>query len=397
MKALSFDGSGFEYFKIWIVNMLLTIVTLGLYHPWAKVRKQRYFYGNTKLEGRNFDYHATGKQLFIGYLISMGLLIVYIVIQQISPILSAILLVVFLLALPWIIWRSIKFNMSVTSFSNVRFGFDGGLGGAYFVYMLMPIITFISLYLPIVIVAATTWFLGGSLGVVAGVVTGLAVIISVIFVFFMYGLLKQKSNSYFINASRYGQGQFSTQLKAGVFAKIAAKTLGLSLLVLILYSIFLAIIAHVSGVSTVLLGLVGSLQDPEAINEVLLQSGVLMLVALLYLGFIFISVIIYSYLYTRQREYVLANSKLDKEISFQSTLSARKLAFISVTNFIAIIFTLGLAIPWASVRMTRYLLEHTRVDTSHGFEQYVTRQQEKQSSLGDQIGDAFDVDVGIGI
>ena len=397
MKALSFDGSGFEYFKIWIVNMLLTIVTLGLYHPWAKVRKQRYFYGNTKLEGRNFDYHATGKQLFIGYLISMGLLIVYIVIQQISPILSAILLVVFLLALPWIIWRSIKFNMSVTSFSNVRFGFDGRLGGAYFVYMLMPIITFISLYLPIVIVAATTWFLGGSLGVVAGVVTGLAVIISVIFVFFMYGLLKQKSNSYFINASRYGQGQFSTQLKAGVFAKIAAKTLGLSLLVLILYSIFLAIIAHVSGVSTVLLGLVGSLQDPEAINEVLLQSGVLMLVALLYLGFIFISVIIYSYLYTRQREYVLANSKLDKEISFQSTLSARKLAFISVTNFIAIIFTLGLAIPWASVRMTRYLLEHTRVDTSHGFEQYVTRQQEKQSSLGDQIGDAFDVDVGIGI
>ena len=43
MKALSFNGSGMEYFKIWIVNVLLTIITLGLYHPWAKVRNHRYF------------------------------------------------------------------------------------------------------------------------------------------------------------------------------------------------------------------------------------------------------------------------------------------------------------------------------------------------------------------
>ena len=64
MRVLSFGGSGFEYFKIWIVNILLTILTLGLYYPWAKVRKNRYFYGNTSLDERNFEYHATGKQLF---------------------------------------------------------------------------------------------------------------------------------------------------------------------------------------------------------------------------------------------------------------------------------------------------------------------------------------------
>ena len=62
-----------------------------------------------------------------------------------------------------------------------------------------------------------------------------------------------------------------------------------------------------------------------------------------------------------------------------------------------IIFTLGLGSPWAHVRMARYMAEHTKVDTSEGFDEYVTQQLNEQSALGDQLGDAFDVDVGIGI
>ncbi len=42
MKTLSFEGNGLEYFKIWIVNVLLTIITIGMYYPWAKVRNNRY-------------------------------------------------------------------------------------------------------------------------------------------------------------------------------------------------------------------------------------------------------------------------------------------------------------------------------------------------------------------
>ncbi|HFS85048.1 MAG TPA: DUF898 family protein, partial [Epsilonproteobacteria bacterium] len=123
MTAFTFHGNGREFFKIWIVNTVLIIVTLGIYYPWAKVRTRRYFYGNTALDGRRFEYHATGKQLFKGYLIAMGLLIVYLVVQQVAPILSGLLLVLFFAALPWIIWRSLIFNFRLTSFSNVRFGF----------------------------------------------------------------------------------------------------------------------------------------------------------------------------------------------------------------------------------------------------------------------------------
>ena len=55
---IRFVGSGSEYFRIWIVNLLLTIVTFGLYYPWAKVRKLRYFLGNTHVDGHAMDFHG---------------------------------------------------------------------------------------------------------------------------------------------------------------------------------------------------------------------------------------------------------------------------------------------------------------------------------------------------
>ena len=63
---LAFTGNTGEYFKIWIVNVFLTVLTLGIYSAWAKVRNKRYFYGNTLLDGAAFEYHATGRQLLPG-------------------------------------------------------------------------------------------------------------------------------------------------------------------------------------------------------------------------------------------------------------------------------------------------------------------------------------------
>ena len=56
--SFEFKGKGGEYFSIWIVNVLLSIVTLGIYSAWATVRTRRYFYANFKLAGEGFEYHA---------------------------------------------------------------------------------------------------------------------------------------------------------------------------------------------------------------------------------------------------------------------------------------------------------------------------------------------------
>ncbi len=87
----SFRGNAKEYFGIWIVNVLLTIITLGIYSAWAKVRRNRYFYGNSVLLDHSFDYHATGKQIFIGRLIVFVYLLVYNITLQFSPIAGGIL------------------------------------------------------------------------------------------------------------------------------------------------------------------------------------------------------------------------------------------------------------------------------------------------------------------
>ena len=49
--SFQFKGRAGEYFRIWIVNTLLSVVTLGVYSAWAKVKRLRYFYGSTFLDG----------------------------------------------------------------------------------------------------------------------------------------------------------------------------------------------------------------------------------------------------------------------------------------------------------------------------------------------------------
>ena len=395
MKSLNFNGTGLEYFKIWIVNILLVIVTLGLYYPWAKVRNNRYFYANSTLEDRNFDYHATGKQLFLGYLLAMALFLLYMFIQQVSPAGSGIVFLLFIIALPWIVWRSLKFNMRITSFSNVRFSFEGLLGGAYFNFLLLPFIFIVLLYsIPILLTFGLAKAAGSIatqtiLVVVSLLLAGLAV--------YMLGVLKKKNTSYFLNSTRYGQGQFSTELEATKFMKISFKTIGLFLVAVLACLIIVSAFTMTSGTSSPLAGLAGKFGDPEVMQEIFGNPSVLFAIGSIYIGLLLISVLVFSYSFARQRSYIYANSKLDNKISFASTLKARSMAWVSFTNLLAVIFSLGLAIPWAKVRVARLLLENTLVDTSVGFEEYVTQQQAEQSSLGEQIGDAFDVDMGISI
>lgn len=391
MKALSFSGTGGEYFKIWIVNILLVIITLGLYYPWAKVRNNRYFYANSVLEGRNFEYHATGKQLFVGYLIAMSLFIVFVIIQNISPIGSGVVLLIFFLAIPWIIWRSLKFNLRMSSFSNVRFSFAGVISEAYVNYLYLPFAFFIAIYaVPIGAVVLIPMY-SEALTPLISVFIGVAVVMFLVLAFYLFAYMKKRNTSYSVNGYRFGQGIFTTNLETAEFAKILGKTIGLWILAIVFLLAILGLVIGVDGFAN----FAEAMNKSEATSEN--NQSFVGILGLMYLGFIVASLFIMAYSYSRQREYIFANSSLDTDITLASTLQARILGWVMISNFILIIFSLGLAIPWAKVRMARLILENTLVNTDVGFDQYVTQKQEEQSSLGEQIGDAFDVDVGIGI
>src|SRR6478736_4460087 len=70
---LEFTGSGGEYFRVWIVNVLLTIVTLGLYTPLARRRTAQYFYGHTLVAGSPLEFTAQTRRMLIGFLLFVAL------------------------------------------------------------------------------------------------------------------------------------------------------------------------------------------------------------------------------------------------------------------------------------------------------------------------------------
>jgi len=395
-KAFKFKGTGAEYFKLWIVNILLTLVTLGIYYPWAKVKIKRYCYSNSLLDGRSFNYHASGTQIMISYLIGVSLIFFYIIIQQMYVEMTFIVPFILFCAIPWIIYRSIRFNLTVTSFSNVHFNFIGSLNGAYFNFFLYPLLFLLSIYLFPVLSAVFMPALAGNPDLVwITYLLPFLMIFSFFAAFYMYGILKKKNLSYIINNTKYGQGIFKTSLKNKSFMFIGFKTI-----IVMFFSLFCGLVV-IGGIvySTIgldsLIGLEASLQDPLLLQIKLMELLPILIPTYLVMLLAFLFAI--SYASIRQRTYIYENTTLDDKINFSSTLRLFPFVWVSFSNFIVIILSLGLAYPWASVRKIRLILENTQVDTTIGMNAYLSQKLKEESSLEDTLGDSFDLNVGIGI
>ena len=72
---LVYRGGAGPVFRIALVNSLLSLVTLGIYRFWARTRLRRYFWSHVELDGDPIEYTGTGKQLFLGFLIVMAILV----------------------------------------------------------------------------------------------------------------------------------------------------------------------------------------------------------------------------------------------------------------------------------------------------------------------------------
>lgn len=135
----TFTAKGGDFFGIAIKNIFLSILTLGIYWFWGKVEITKYLYNNTRFQNHNFDYHATGKERFIGFLKAVGILLVYGIFigivswvlgkaigeQAAQTILGLFSYLVFFSVLPFIIIGALRFRLSRTSFNGIRFQFLG--------------------------------------------------------------------------------------------------------------------------------------------------------------------------------------------------------------------------------------------------------------------------------
>ncbi len=336
--AFSFTGNAREYFGIWIVNTLLKIVTVGIYSPWAKVRKRQYFYGNTMLDDANFDYLANPIALLKGWLIGAALFIAYSLGSQFSPILGMVFGLLIFFLVPWVIVRSRLFNNRNSAHRNIRFNFRPAYAESYKVYAWLPVLSVLTL----------------------GLLTP-------------YVLYRQKR--FVMENSSFGRSYFSFDAGPKAFYMVSLKTVGFAIL---FFGAFFGLTA-----------LLGTSIQPGAESAMPVAFGILV-PFLMVSGYFFLFV----YGYVRVTNLTWNGTFLGKN-RFVSTMRVRDMSWIMFSNILASILSVGLLVPWASVRLARYRLANLALNTSGDLDHYINGNIEHTSAAGEEIGDIFGVDFGI--
>ncbi|MCW9030301.1 MAG: YjgN family protein, partial [Gammaproteobacteria bacterium] len=140
-EPFKFTGKAGEFFAIWIVNVALTILTLGIYSAWAKVRTHQYFYGNTFLADASFRYTANPVQILKGRIIAFIVFVLYSASTSMSPIIGGSALIILMLLVPAFMVMSMAFRLRNSMYRNVRFNFDKNFKQAYIVFAIPVLIT----------------------------------------------------------------------------------------------------------------------------------------------------------------------------------------------------------------------------------------------------------------
>ena len=119
--SLTFDGSVLEYYRLWILCQAITLITLGLYGPWAKVRKARYLHRHTKLDDVPFIYQADPKRILRGRLLLAVILFGSWVLSWAMPYSEPILVFGGVMLGSWLLARSWGFQWRAVSYRNICF------------------------------------------------------------------------------------------------------------------------------------------------------------------------------------------------------------------------------------------------------------------------------------
>jgi uncharacterized membrane protein YjgN (DUF898 family) len=327
-----FHGSSGEYFRIWIVNLALTLLTLGVYSAWAKVRRRRYFRGNIELMGHRFDYTARAPRLFIGNLVVLVFFLAYALFGAVYPWVRYGTVAVGVLMLPWIVVRSLSFNAQNTVYRGLRFRFHPSLSAATMAYMIKFILVIVTLGL-------------------------------------YYPAWSRDTRSFNINGHKYGTAYFRAALTSAEFygAYLAA---GLALvLVFVIIGCAIAVLKDSISLSTLTVALTFGLYLP-----------------VLYIGRQYIHARIFNAAWNATR---LDNSR------FEATMESNRWIALQLTNWAAIIVTLGFLYPWATMRSAHYTASCLRFHPAPDFLATQNLGAAGGSAVGDSAAEFIGLDFGL--
>lgn len=338
---IEFRADGKEYFRIWIVNLALTVVTLGIYSAWAKVRKLRYFYANTSLAGSSFGYHADPLRILKGRAIAAVLVGAYVAAGYVSPLAALAVAAVLTLVTPWLVVKSRMFALRVTSWRGLRFDFRADYRGAYR--------------------ALLGWL-----------------VLSVISVGLLMPLFVRERYRFIVTRSGFGGSYFECNPGIRRFYKTVLVAMGIGIAVIIAVGITLGVIIGLTA---------GHQVSASAARFMSMMSAALLYAALLPM--------VLGYTHARNLNEVIGHTSLGPH-RLRSSLSAQRLIGIYFTNGLGMLLTLGLFTPWAQVRLTRYRFEAVEVEVHGSLDEFVaTTAARVPAAAGEEISSLFDIDFGL--
>ena len=354
------------------MNLLLTIVTLGIYSAWAKVRKLQYFYRNTQLDGSAFEYHGNPVPILKGRLLAVVLVVVYKVALATFGAFALIPVLAVMAAVPWLLAQSYRFRLRNSGYRGLRFRFAGPVWEAYF---------FVGL--PMILVLAPGALVQS--GVVGGdpqhrdPMLGIAIGAAYLVLAVMWPYLHFSFKRWQHGHAFYGTGRGRFEARAGDFYSAYGAAVGM---------LFFAAIPGALLMSIVGVG-IGAAGGPSAARMGIAFGIVFAL--LFYVVLILVGSVVTAWI----QNAVWSGTRLGA-VAFTGDMRAGRLMGITVGNVVMVIFSLGLLIPFAVMRLVKYKIESIEVLDADALARFVGDETGAQvGTLGEGAVDVMDFDFGL--
>jgi uncharacterized membrane protein YjgN (DUF898 family) len=349
MRPLAiFTGSGWELFKIHILNCIFTLLTLGVYTFWAKVRVRKYLWGNTVVLGENLEYTGTGGELFKSFLIvillgALGMAVFY-ACSLLFPLVAPLVLVVILVPVGYFAsYQALRYRLTRTRWRGIKGNMDGsatGYAAAGVGYSLLALVT----------------------------------------LFICMPLATARLTAKRLNASFFGSRRVVFSGKAG--ALFAA---WMKIYVLLLVSgAGLALAFHALGIGRML----------ETIEE----DSVTFALGLAFLVGAFVVLILMNILTLAYRtavvRWLFGNLAFGDMRFTAKSYTTWGLFKLLAGNALLLLFTLGIAYPWTEIRSLRFFLSSIRYSGDPRLQELLQGTLPERAR-GEGLLDALDMDLAI--
>src|SRR5574343_1797564 len=313
-EKFEFVGDGGEYFRIWIINLFLSIISLGIYSAWAKVRREQYFHRNLMLDGSGFDYHGQPVAILKGRILAVVLFGGLSAAQHFSPLAYGFALLCLLPVVPWLAIKAFRFRAYNTSYRGLRFSFHGTYGQAFKVFVGYGLLAVVTLWLA-------------------------------------FPVFYRQLRKFVLDNTRFGPTGFDCSVTTGSIYRIF----------LLPGFVLLAVMAGIVAITAMAASGGAGKGAIAALGIVFLLIPLLLILS---------QAIVLPYVAARTNNAIWNSTKLGTHC-FISRLPVGGYIAMTVVNWLGIICTLGLFIPWARVRVARFRAEHLALEVEGSLEEFV--------------------------